>query len=249
MAAAALAWCVVVLAAGVRWRPTAVRRSVPRGSRPQLLQLLGSGLRRRFGRRADPELDRRVGHTTAATLAALPLGPVPAVVAALIVGMRPVVVAHRARRSRRRRSIAELPELIDLLRLAIAGGVTLVDALAAVTRHPRGPVGRELSRVVELVAAGRRVADALRDIAPDLDDVAQPLARALASSQDYGSPLEPLLVRLADEARSERRRQAEIAARRVPVRLLGPLVLCVLPAFVLVALVPTLVGTLDSLQA
>ena len=50
------------------------------------------------------------------------------------------------------------------------------------------------------------------------------------------------------EARAERRRQAEIAARRVPVRLLGPLVVCVLPAFVLVALVPTLVGTLDSLR-
>ena len=45
-------------------------------------------------------------------------------------------------------------------------------------------------------------------------------------------------ARLAAEARLERRRAAEATARRVPVKLLFPLVLCTLPAFALLTVVP-----------
>jgi len=53
----------------------------------------------------------------------------------------------------------------------------------------------------------------------------------LAGAERYGTPLLPALDRLALDARLDRRRRAEEAARRVPVKLLFPLVLCVLPAF------------------
>ena len=56
-------------------------------------------------------------------------------------------------------------------------------------------------------------------------------------------------VPMADEARQHRRRGAEAAARELPVRLSFPLVLCTLPAFVLVAIVPLLVGALSSLRS
>jgi tight adherence protein C len=56
------------------------------------------------------------------------------------------------------------------------------------------------------------------------------------------------LTVLAAEVRAERRRRAEAAARRVPVKLLFPLVLCVLPAFGLLTVVPLLAGAATSLH-
>ena len=59
-------------------------------------------------------------------------------------------------------------------------------------------------------------------------------------------PIAPVLERLAEEARSERRRAADAAARQLPVRLAAPLVVCTLPAFVLLAIVPLLIGAFSS---
>jgi tight adherence protein C len=82
----------------------------------------------------------------------------------------------------------------------------------------------------------------------ELGEPVRPLVRALTSSERYGVPLRDALDRLAVEVRLDRRRRAEEAARRVPVKLLFPLVLCVLPAFALLTVVPLLVGAFRSLR-
>ena len=75
-----------------------------------------------------------------------------------------------------------------------------------------------------------------------------PLASALRGAARYGAPLGASLERVAVDARILRRRRAEEDARRLPVQLLFPLVLCVLPAFGLLAVVPLLLASLRSLQ-
>ena len=75
-----------------------------------------------------------------------------------------------------------------------------------------------------------------------------PLVAALLASERYGAPLLDGLARLAAELRSDRRRRAEEAARRVPVKLLFPLVFCTLPAFALLTVAPLLAGALGSLR-
>jgi tight adherence protein C len=102
--------------------------------------------------------------------------------------------------------------------------------------------------VVDRMAAGQRLADALGALNDGLGTIAEPLVDSLAAAERYGLPLAPVLDRLADEARSARRRQAEAAARQLPVRLAAPLVLCTLPSFVLLAIVPLLLGTFNSLH-
>ena len=52
----------------------------------------------------------------------------------------------------------------------------------------------------------------------------------------------------ADDIRAERRRRAEAQARTLPVKLAFPLVMCTLPSFVLLAIVPALLGAVSTLR-
>ena len=80
-----------------------------------------------------------------------------------------------------------------------------------------------------------------------------PIGRELAAApwraDRDGLPLAPVLDRLAAEARAARRRAGEAAARRLPVRLTFPLVICTLPSFVLLAIAPAVLGALSTLRA
>jgi hypothetical protein len=65
---------------------------------------------------------------------------------------------------------------------------------------------------------------------------------ALAPTWERGSPPGPALAAAADAVRADSRAAARTAAGRLGVRLVVPLGLCYLPAFVLVGLVPVLLS-------
>ena len=90
---------------------------------------------------------------------------------------------------------------------------------------------------------------ALEESLGPLGPPARPLSRALVGSERYGVPLAEVLARLGEEARRQRRRLAESDARRVPVRLLLPLALCMLPGFVILTIVPVIARTLAAIAA
>jgi Flp pilus assembly protein TadB len=143
---------------------------------------------------------------------------------------------------------AQQADVIDLFVLALGAGLNLRLALIAVARRAPSTWADALAEVVDHVERGRRVADALDSLPVALGEPARPLVRVLAGAERYGTPLLPALDRLALDARLDRRRRAEEAARRVPVKLLFPLVLCVLPAFGLLTVAPLLAGALDALR-
>jgi len=147
----------------------------------------------------------------------------------------------------------ELPEVIDLLGLAVAAGLTAPLAVAAVGRRGPGALAAALGEAsAEAIRRGRRLADVLDDVPAALGtggDGARPLLAALADSSRHGTSLGPSLERLAAEARTARRHRAEERARRVPILLLFPLVTCTLPALGLLTIAPLAVGALRDLRA
>jgi tight adherence protein C len=161
---------------------------------------------------------------------------------------------HRIRfvsRRRRNDDIADaVPDVVDLFAVATAAGLNPRLAVAAVAeRAPPGPLTDALADVCRRVRAGDRLADALDVARDELDsDAVRPLVGALTDAERYGSALGPTLERLADDARRSRQRRAEEAARKLPVKLLFPLVVCILPAFGLLTVAPLIAGGLRALR-
>ena len=264
-AALPLVWALLVVGVAFRYRPAPARVRELTGSaaRPrsqaalsaggaraagELVERLGRAGLQRAGRPAEPPAARRLGTALVAALAVLPLMPLLAPPTALTAWALPSALARR-REQRHQAAVASgLPEVVDLLALAVGSGLTVQLALSQVARRTEGPLAAELDRVVDEVALGRRLADALDDLPGRAGEALRPLVAALVASERYGAPLAAGLDRLADDVRRERRRRAEEAARKVPVKLLFPLVTCTLPAFGLLTVAPLIASAVRSLR-
>jgi hypothetical protein len=89
---------------------------------------------------------------------------------------------------------------------------------------------------------------ALQQYGDELGRSGHELVAILIASERDGAPLARGLERAADAVRRAQRRDLERRARRLPVTLLVPLVCCVLPAFVVLTVVPLLAGSLGDLR-
>lgn len=185
-----------------------------------------------------------IGATACVALLIAP-GIAPLVLAGGWLGMRRA--EQSARRRQRSQTTAALPDLVDLLLLCTSAGLSLPVAQPLVARRSAGELGRALQAADDAAGAGRPRADCLTEALTALGDRPARLAHVVVDHLRYGVPLAPGLERLSVELKLDRRRRAEEEARRVPVRLLGPLVACVLPAFGLLTVVPLLAASLRAL--
>ncbi|HEY7660282.1 MAG TPA: type II secretion system F family protein [Actinomycetota bacterium] len=156
-----------------------------------------------------------------------------------------------SRRARARLSAAdrEVPVLLDLLAVATSAGLAPQLAFRRAVDAAEGPLADELRPVVDATDLGARWRDELRAVAdrlnlPDLRRVVGALMRADA----LGSSLAEEVTRLAGDVRESRRVRATERARAAPVKMLFPLVFLVLPAFLLLTVVPVLISTVQSIQ-
>lgn len=230
-------------------RPAALgkRRSPTRPDRVDPLEAIGRGLRRCVGRPPDRRADRRVGLSAVVAVLTLPAGAVVSITAGVVTWALPAIRSWRSGRRRRADVAEQLPDVADLLLVAIEAGLTVRLGLGAVASGVTGVVADAFETSRREIERGRRVADAVEGLLAALGDDARPVIDVLLDSERYGTPLREPLERVVGELRVERRRRAEEAARRVPVKLLFPLVFCTLPAFGLLTVVPLLAGSLPSL--
>ncbi|MFQ5556586.1 MAG: type II secretion system F family protein [Acidimicrobiales bacterium] len=173
------------------------------------------------------------------------------VLGAGVVVAGPVMVGRRRIRSRRRVELAVergLPETIELLSLVVGAGGPVRTALELTAAHCPEPHAGALSEVVRRVGAGEPLTRALDGFADHLGPAVRALTTAIVAAEADGVALLPALERAADDARRRRRIRAEEAARRLPVLLLFPLVVCILPAFALLTVVPLLAGSIADLR-
>ncbi len=174
----------------------------------------------------------------------------PPLALVLLVGaaVRPLIVQRRRASARRTRIARDVADVVTLIGLAVNSGHNLLGALRAAGAHAEGPLADAITAATSSVDHGVRLADALESLPEQLGEVVRPVVAALVSCDRYGAALGPTLDRLAADVRVATRQSAEAAARRLPVRLLFPLITCVLPAFGLLTVAPLIAGSLRGLR-
>ncbi|MFN8168322.1 MAG: type II secretion system F family protein [Candidatus Nanopelagicales bacterium] len=172
----------------------------------------------------------------AAVLVPGPPGLLLAVAVAL--GVRLVVPRLEGEHDRRRRDrlARQAPVTVDLVAACLASGAPPDRAVEAAARAVGAPTSEVLLPAVAALRLGADPEQVWREVAA-VDGLAA-LARAFARSQRSGAALADLLPRVADEVRSAARARAEGRIRTAAVRLTAPLGAALLPAFVLLGVVP-----------
>jgi Flp pilus assembly protein TadB len=230
------------------------RRSVQGRDRP------APGRRRPWrglDRRGTPQDGRRLRRLVAGAGAGLVLGFLGAaafaplaIVAVLAAAAWPVSRwAVRRRASARRLAVrrSSAPAVLDLLGAALLAGLNPHKAVLRVADRAPESLEADLALAADVLRLGGTPAAALHAAAErsGIDEL-RAAASALEAAERWGAPPAEALAARAEALRGRARLQAEAEAGRAAVRLAFPLVLCFLPAFVLLTVVPTVAGALRA---
>jgi tight adherence protein C len=201
-----------------------------------------------------PPTEEIVGGKVLLACAGIALGlvsPIPPIAPILgAAGYRaPDVRLARLVAARRRSAEGELPVFLDLLAASASAGLTGQLAVRAAVGATEGPLAEEFGRALRGVDLGGRWREEMVAVADrmGLPDLGRAVA-ALGRSDALGSSLSDQLGVIAADVREARRSATTERARKAPVKMLFPLVFLILPAFLLLTVVPVLLATLRSIH-
>jgi tight adherence protein C len=181
--------------------------------------------------------------------AALPgrLGILVVVVAPVAGFMAPDLWLARRAEQRARAVRAQLPQLLDVLRVTVEAGLSLPAALRAVGDQADGPLAASWATVGRATSLGVPLEQALADMADRLPLAeVRVLAGALDRTRRHGVPLAQTLAAQAADARLAIARQVREEAARAGPKIQLVVALLLVPSVLLLvaaALVAALVGS------
>lgn len=177
------------------------------------------------------------------------VGGLPGLVAGLVAAAAVHAVLARAEppdlRREREAVRRDLPSLVLLVALALRAGAATGPAVRLAARALPGPAADRLHPAADRLALGVDPERVWTDLAADPD--LAPLGRALARAERSGAPVSGVVERLSDDLARSARAEVEQQARAVGVRAAVPLGLCLLPAFLLLGIVPLVASLVADL--
>ncbi len=146
--------------------------------------------------------------------------------------------------------LKNLPNFLDMLTLAIESGCNLTVGMnIAVEKTPDNALRRAFARLLREVRSGRNRIDALRNLEDRIDlPVLSSLVSALVQAEKTGASLGTVLRAQSSQRTNERFARAEKLAMEAPVKMLGPLILCIFPCTFVVLGFPIGMKMLDAFQ-
>ena len=157
--------------------------------------------------------------------------------------LAPDALLHRRARRRRHAIELDLPDVCELLRVAVEAGLPTTRAIAEVGRRHPGLLAAELRRVAHRTRLGVPRADALADLVARAPAPAiVTLVAAIERADRHGSPLGPALDALAADARAERARAIRDRAARAAPQIQLVVALLLVPAVLLLVAAALVAG-------
>ena len=142
-----------------------------------------------------------------------------------------------------------LPDSLDLLTICVEAGLGIDAAFQRVTEKQTGPLVDELRQMLREIGLGKTRRQAFIDLAgrTDIDDV-RSFTSAVLQAEQLGSSLAHTLRVQSQRLRVRRRQRAEQQARRAPVKMVFPLVFCLMPSLFIFILGPIIVSVVEFLS-
>ena len=147
---------------------------------------------------------------------------------------------------RRERLQADLPVAVDLLAACLAAGSSLESALPKVSEAVGGSAAEELALIEQRIALGLSPERVWHE--EGAPTALAPFCRAMLRSHESGVPVRMVLQRLSKDLRDQQVADLEARAKSVEVRAAAPLGLCLLPAFVVLGIVPMVAGLFSAMS-
>ncbi|HWE55170.1 MAG TPA: type II secretion system F family protein [Acidimicrobiales bacterium] len=149
--------------------------------------------------------------------------------------------AWLARRVRERTTALEreLPDVLDLLTIAVESGLGLEQAMEAACSNFDSAMAEEMSRTLQEMSLGLSRQDAFNNLKErsESTDLAS-FVVVLTQADVLGMPIGRVLRTQADEMRERRRARAREKAAKLPVKILAPLMLCIFPPLIIIVIGP-----------
>ncbi|MBW3605499.1 MAG: type II secretion system F family protein [Actinobacteria bacterium] len=166
---------------------------------------------------------------------------------ALLLFFTPDVVLSARAAERQRAILLALPDTLDQMTICMEAGLAFEAAMARASQSNTGPLAQEIVHTLQEIQVGvgrRQALTALADRSKVQD--LRYFVTAILQAERYGIPIARVLNDQAAELRLKRRQRAEEAARKLPLKLLFPLILFIFPPLFIVVIGPAVLQLIDS---
>ena len=148
---------------------------------------------------------------------------------------------------RQEQTSKSLADALDMLSVCVEAGQGFDSALLQVARNVEGPISGEFARVLSEIQIGKSRGEAFsamgaRVTLPEVKN----FITALVQADRLGLPIAGVLREQTINMRLVRRQKAEEKAQKVTIKILFPLMFCILPALFIVIIGP---GGIRMMQA
>jgi len=144
--------------------------------------------------------------------------------------------------------LRSLSDTLDLLTISVEAGLSLNAAIAQVVQNVPGVLSSEFARMLQEIQLGVSRSDAFRHLAERTDvEELNAFALAMIQADAFGVSIASVLRTQAQQLRIKRRQAAEAKAQQTPVKIVFPLILCILPSLFVVIVGPGAIRIVNSL--
>lgn len=141
---------------------------------------------------------------------------------------------------RKKRVNSELPLMLDFLVTSLKAGVELVPAMNLIGSQLNGPLGEELRKATREIMTGKPRTRALKDMAQRTGvEELERFVETLTLTQERGNQnIAQSMDQYSAELRRSRLARAEEEARKLPTKIVAPLIICIFLPMVILIVAP-----------
>jgi tight adherence protein C len=176
------------------------------------------------------------------------LGPFWIPLLAFVAYIFPVALLDGRAQKRQEQIRRLLADTIDLLTISVEAGLAFDGALLHARRSMKGPLSEEIGRMLHEMQLGVRRSDAMRSLSERTDVTElRSFVLAMVQADVFGVSVANVLRSQSHELRTKRRQRAEERAMKIPVKLLFPMIICILPALLILVVGPGVIRIAEVL--